>query len=800
MSDLRRRLKYVIWVVGALLLIVVAALGYGWAQMRGSLPQLDGSRALAGLGAPVKIERDALGVPLITGTNRADVARALGFLHAQERFFQMDLLRRVAAGELAEIFGADAVKLDQGRRLHGFRRNAEKVVAAVPPEHRAILDAYTAGVNAGLAALPRVPWEYLVLRVAPQAWRAEDSVLCVYAMWFDLQDATGAYERSLQAFQNSHGADALNFFAPRGNNWDAAIDGTTFAPPPLPPLKIKRDAAPARASALPPARDEHELPGSNNFALAGRHTATGAAMFANDMHLNLGVPNIWYRATLVWADATGPRRVVGVTLPGAPVVVVGSNGRVAWGFTNSYIDTTDIVVVEHDNTGLQYRSPAGWTFFREHRETIRVKNGAPVDFVAQWTEWGPIIGPAPLPEKGSLLALRWNAHDPAATDLGLLGIESAADAAAALAAGHRAGMPNQNLTVADSAGAIGWIVTGRVPKRRGFDGRLPVSWAYGDRAWEGWLAEADTPAVLNPELGCLWTANNRIVGNEAYAKLGDGGYDEGPRAGQIRDGLKTLIASGRKAAPADLLAIQLDDRALFLTRWKDLLLATLTDEAVAQKKARGQLREVVRQWNGRASADSAAYRVVRAFRTRASGRVLEPFFEQPGARYEGFAGSRLMAEDAVWRLIEEKPAQLLNSAHTSWEALLLAAVDDVLADIDQAGLTPAKFTWGRRNTLRMQHPFGRFLPGIVARFLDMPYDQLPGDSNMPRVQTRGFGASQRLVVSPGHEAEAILHLPGGQSGHPMSPFYRAGHDAWVKGEPTPLLPGPARHTLTLTPP
>lgn len=798
MSVFRRSLKYAAWVMGALLLIVLAALGYGWAQMRGSLPQLAGSRALPGLSAAVKVERDNLGAPLITAASRADVARALGFLHAQDRFFQMDLLRRVAAGELAEIFGRDAAAFDQTRRRHRFRATAGRVLASLPSGHRDVLEAYTAGVNAGLAALPRIPWEYLVLRVPPQAWRLEDSILCAYAMWFDLQDATGGYERSLHAFQLAHGTAALNFFAPRGNSWDAALDGSTFEPPPLPPLKIKRETTPARTTALP-AWDDRVLPGSNNFALAGRHTATGAAMFANDMHLNLGVPNTWYRATFVWTDAAGPHRVAGVTLPGLPLMVVGSNGRVAWGFTNSYVDTADIVVVEHDSTGLQYRAPAGWVFFQNHPETIRVKNGEPVTFETQWTEWGPIIAPAPAPEKGRLLALRWNAHDPAATNLGLLAMETAAGADEAITIGRRAGMPNQNLLVADHLGAIAWTVTGLLPRRRGFDGRLPVSWAYGDRAWEDWLPPDETPGITDPAEGYLWTANNRVIGGEAYAKLGDGGYDEGPRAGQIRDGLKALVVSGRKAAPADLLAIQLDDRADFLTRWKDLLLRVLSDEAVAQKKSRGDLRDEVRRWNGRAGIESAAYRIVRAFRTRATARALGPFFEQPGARYPGFAGNRLLTEDAVWRLIEEKPAALLNAEHTSWEALLLAAADDVLEEAKKAG-GPDKFTWGRRNTLRMQHPFGRFLPGFVARFLDMPYDQLPGDSNMPRVQTRGFGASQRLVVSPGHEDEAILHLPGGQSGHPLSPYYRAGHDAWAKGEPTPLLPGPARHTLNLTPP
>lgn len=796
MSALSKRLQVLLSVLSVLLLIVVAAVAYGWWQMRGSLPQLDGERAVPGLVSPVKIERDALGVPTLTGANRDDLARALGFLHAQDRYFQMDLLRRRAAGELAEIFGAAAVEVDKSARLHGFRHTAEKVVAALPPEHRARLEAYTAGVNAGLAALPNIPWEYLVLRTPPQPWRAEDSLLCIYAMWFDLQGGTGDYERSLAALRQAHGAAALAFFAPAGDSHDAAIDGTTFPAPELPPFKPKAPAEPPSAQLVPDV-EAALLPGSNSFAVDGAHTATGAAMLANDMHLGLNVPHIWYRTVLNWNDATGPHRVAGVTLPGMPSVVVGSNGRVAWGFTNSYIDTIDLVVVETDSIAqIQYRTPHGWTDLQERTETIKVKNAAPVTLTTKWCEWGPIISG---PTDGRYLALRWSAHESESTNLNLFELETATTAAQAIDIAHRAGMPNQNLLVADAAGHIAWTVTGKVPRRVGFDGRLPVSWAYGDRHWDGWLPAADTPVVADPREGLLWTANNRIVGEASFGKLGDGGYDDGFRAGAIRDDLRTLAASGRKAAPADLLAIQLDDRSRHLPRWQKLLLDVLSDEAVKKNPSLGEMRDLVRAWDGHAGIGSAGYRIIRTFRLKVMERALAPFADRPEGYFEGFSFSKFHTEDAVWALVTEKPARLLNPAHASWDSLLLAATDDVLADAAKAGLTLQRYTWGARNTLRMQHPFSRFMPAVLAGYLNMPADQLPGDSKMPRVQSPAFGASERLVVSPGHEDEAIFEMPGGQSGHPFSPYYRAGHAAWAKGEPTPLLPGPALHTLTLKP-
>ncbi len=795
----RTRSRLLLSVLGALVAIAAAAFAWAWWQMRGSLPQLDGTRALAGLGAPVKVERDALGVPTVTGASRLDVARALGFLHAQDRFFQMDLLRRRGAGELAEIFGSAAVEFDESARLHGFRRTAGLVLAQASPAERALVNAYTDGVNAGLAALGRIPWEYLVLRVAPQRWREEDSLLCIYAMWFDLQDYRGAFELNRDALRRAAGMAAVEFLAPRGNSWDAALDGSTMAPAPMPALRFRAPAetepgTAALRSGEPPRK---QVIGSNAFALSGAHTATGAALLANDMHLELNVPATWYRAVLQWTDADGPHRVVGLTLPGLPFTVVGSNGRVAWGFTDAYVDTTDVILVETEAIAQHYyRTPHGWKEIEERPEEIRVKGGKPVPYLARWTEWGPIIGG---PSDGRYQALRWTAHDPAATNLHFLEMETVASTAAGVELAHRASFPNENMLIADADGNIAWTILGRIPRRTGFDGRLPVSWAYGDRHWDDWVRPEDVPVVSNPAAGALWSANNRAVGGERYAQLGDGGYDDGARARQIRDDLQALVASGKKATPVDLLAIELDDRALYLARWQKFLLEILDDDALAQKAARAELREQVGTWNGHASIDSTAYRLVRAFRGHVAERTLAPFAEEATAEYAAFSYRNFRYEDALWQLVHEQPARLLNPAHKSWRSLLLAAADDVLADVEKTGLPPARFTWGARNTLSMQHPFGRFLPKPLAQLLGMPAEPLPGDSDMPRVQGRTFGQSERLVVSPGHEAEGIFHMPGGQSGHPLSPFYRAGHEAWAQGRPTPLLPGPALHTLFLQP-
>lgn len=824
-----KRLRLLASALSVLVLVALVAAGWFYLRMRASLPVLDGRSSLTGLAAPVTVARDALGIPTIHAENRTDVARALGWLHAQDRFFQMDLLRRRGEGALAELFGKAALPVDRATRVHGFRALAQKVLAQASPDDRALLDAYTAGVNAGLAALREKPFEYLALRVSPKPWQAEDSILAVYAMWLDLQDSTGRYERTLMTLRDQFGDESLAFFAPVLTPDDAALDGSTApaAPPPGPKiidLRKRKTAATAplvapRALAatfeLFPSPDPEFVVGSNAFALAGAHTASGAALVAGDMHLSLGVPHIWYRASFEFltagaaADKTG-RKITGVTLPGAPVMVAGSTGRIAWGFTVAYADTGDIVVVELvPGSHSLYRSPDHDLplEIERRKETILVKGQDPVNVEYRWTIWGPIIGEA---DKNHPIAYHWTAYDPAATNLRLRDLEEAPDVASALAIAPHIGMPNNNLVVGDAAGQVAWTVVGLIPKRTGYDGRLPTNWSFGDRKWDGMRSAAEIPSVTTTPTGSstaiqaskdgrIWSANQRQIGGDALRVIGDGGYARPARAAQIRDDLQPL----EHAAPRDLLAVQLDNRALFLARWQKLLLDTLTPAAVAKNDFRAELRVQVEQWGGRASVDSVSYRLVRAFRTAAMARIFNPLFEPCVDAYAGFDWGRLNLENAAWTLIRERPAHLLDPNFSTWDDLLVAAADDVVKSLDNEHVPIAKATWGARNTLRMRHPLSRalpaWLPASLTSWLNMPAEQVPGDNDMPPALTPTHGPSERFAVSPGRESEGIFHMPGGQSGHPLSPYYRAGHAAWVHGEPTPFLPGPAEHTLTLAP-
>ncbi|PAW66151.1 MAG: hypothetical protein B9S34_08730 [Opitutia bacterium Tous-C1TDCM] len=808
-----QRFRLLASAVSVLVLVAVLAAGWFYWRFRASLPQLDGTAAVAGLGAGVTVTRDALGVPTVRGADRRDVTRALGWLHAQDRFFQMDLLRRSAAGELSALFGERALARDRAVRRHGFRAIAREAVARATAEERALLEAFTAGVNSGLAALGAKPFEYFVLRAEPQPWRPEDSLLIIHAMTLDLQDDSGGYEQTLMTLRDVLGRDMYAFLAPLLTPGDAALDGTKGEVGPIPGPKVFNLRNRKVGAVAPPpaetrlagtdlfARPDAEFRiGSNAFAVSGTHTADGTGLLANDMHLGHSAPNIWYRAVIEY----GGRRIAGVMAPGAPAIVAGSNGYVAWGVTNSAIDVADLVEVDVNSIAKSlYRAP-GYERLIEigtRTETIEVKGGEPVKLEVRFTVWGPIVGQT---ESERPLALRWTAHDSDAANIKLIELEAARTVADAVRVAHRAGVPSLNFLAADRAGDVAWTIAGKIPKRVGYDGRLPVSWTFGDRRWDGYLSSEETPVVttaakdfpgaLPAPAGRVWSGNQRQIGGAALALLGDGAYARGARAAQIRDALEAVP----KATPADLFAVQLDHRALFLARWHALMLEALSPAATSAKPERAALRAAVEKWDGAATTDSTSYRLVREFRLALLRKMFTPVFAGCREIYPDFTLERLPLEAVFWKLWAEKPLHWLNPDFGTWEELAAAAGDDVLRSLEKQKLAPAAATWGKLNTARIGHPFARSMPWL-AGWLQLPEDPLPGGDDMPRAQRQSHGVSQRLVVAPGREEAGIFHMPAGQSGHPLSPFFRAGHAAWVKAEATPLLAGPAVHTLTLRP-
>ncbi|MBA4142697.1 MAG: penicillin acylase family protein [Nitrosospira sp.] len=785
----------------ALLMLSLLLAGAAWLVLRGSLPRYEGAVDVAGLSAPVTVERDALGSVTLRAQDHGDLVRALGYVHAQERFFEMDLMRRQAAGELAELFGPRALVADRKARPHRMRARSSAILEGLPVEQRQLLDVYRDGVNQGLDALSARPFPYLLTRTKPVAWRSEDSILAVKAMYFMLNEAGDLRELSYSIMRAALPETAYRFLTASGGAWDAPLIGTALdwpEPPSADELDLRKVDPSLMFRSLGDSPDEYntdDVPGSNSFAVSGR-LADGAALIANDMHLKLRVPNIWFRTRLIYPNSRNPARmndISGVSLPGTPAIAVGSNGQVAWSFTNSYGDFLDWVrVTPHPGNGSQYRSATGWKNITVHHEILQARGGPDEVLVVHETEWGPILT---ADHDGTPLALAWTAHRPGAVNMDLVRLEEAETVAEAVAIAHNAGIPAQNFTVGDREGRIAWTIAGRIPVRTGdFDPMLPADWSLPGVGWNGWLMPSQLPLIVDPPSQRLWTANARTVDGLMLERLGNGGYDLGARAKQIRDSLHER----KRFSPADMLRIQLDDRALFLDRWRHLLEITLDRAEAAPWRAK--MKHALNDWDGHASTKSVAYRVVRAFRQEVVNSVLEGFEAAVRQTDADFVLPTLsQAEHAVWALIERRPQHLLLSIYAGWDDLLAKSAKRVAGRMQSQPGGIAARNWGERNTARIRHPLSQSLPGFLANRLDMPEDALPGDSKMPRVQSPDFGASNRFAVTPGNEEHGYFGMPGGQSGHPLSPYYGSGHDDWVAGKPTSFLPGPPEQTLRLSP-
>ncbi len=784
-----QRLRW--WLVGLLATVLIALALLAW-LFTGSLARLDGSSRLPGLSAAVDIERDALGVATISAANQADAMRALGYLHAQERFFEMDLSRRLAAGELAELVGPAALDSDLRHRVHRLRARVSADLVRMSPAERAVLDAYVAGVNAGLADLRVRPWPYLLLRQTPKPWSAADSALVGMAMYFDLQGGDDRSALALWRMQQVLPAPLFALLSRDGSAWDAPLFGPPRGNAVLPDadvLDLRQLPAAQATTSLP----HPNVPGSNNFAVAANATRDGRAIVANDMHLTLRAPNIWYRARLRYADAdalAGRVDVTGFSLPGMPAIVVGSNGHIAWGFTNSYADTADWMRLRPcPETGTP-PTPGCWPV-RVHDERIAVAGAAAQTLRVEDTAWGPILHHE---ADGHALALRWVAQLPGALNLQLAQFARTASVNDALALGNHIAIPAQNLMLADSSGHIGWRILGALPDRQGgCSAAHRVEEADAHPACRPWRIATDhAPQISNPPAGRLWTANNRTLDGPMLATIGNGGYDLGARARQIRNDLFARTGFSER----DLLAIQLDDRAVFLDPWHRFMATQSARQRTPQLLA---LADASRDWSGQASVESVGYRLVRAWRLAVLERIANglsaPALAELGGEFKLPALPQL--EGVAWPLVQQQPGNLLPRGYAHWADLFEDAAADVRRSLPPGPLQQR--SWGERNTAHICHPLAAALPAAVAQVLCMPAQPLPGDADMPRVQAPSFGASERMVVSPGHEQDGITHMPGGQSDHPLSPFWGAGQQAWVQGRATPFLPTATRYRLRLQP-
>ncbi|WP_428637138.1 penicillin acylase family protein [Shewanella sp.] len=738
-----------------------------------SLPKLSGEVSSSKIAAKVTIDRDRLGTAVIHGENRQDVAFALGFAHGQDRFFQMDLLRRNSAGELAELFGEPALALDKSRRFHQLRQRAERIYGQLPTAQQQLLQRYADGVNQALAAQTLKSFEYLLTRAKPAPWQPADSLLVIYSMYLDLQGNSLKRDLTLDHIERRFGSE-MRAFITQTSNYQAALDNSLFPsdPPPVPSMTSLADTSLAQRLAL--MIDEPIEVGSNNWAVTGEMTHTASAMLSDDMHLSFAVPIIWYRAQLNYPDAKGNAvQVTGVSLPGAPAIVVGSNGKLAWGFTNAYIDTADWVALDSDEP------------LEVINETIKLPKGE-VDFAIKLSRFGPVL------QKGDqAYALAWVAHQDYAVNMELMALEQVDNVPEGLAMASGFGIPVQNLMLADSQGHAGWQLAGAVPARTLTS---DIALTSEQIEWAKWQQrDSELPSRLDPPGGRLWSANARVMSTHDAQRFGDGGYALGARSAQIRD----RLLEQEKFDEGDFYRIQLDNEARFYRPWQSYLLDALMREPKRFAKDIVQIRD----WQGCACAESVGFTLVKAFRSQILNSAFAPIEAELAKEQLSLAVLKRYLEPGIWQLLKQAPSDWLPKEVASWDELVIAsyvaARDKLLSQYSDDGELSA-LNWGRVNTLTIQHPFSRQMP-LLSRFLDMPQVAGFGDTFMPAVQRKSFGASQRFIVQPGYEERAIMTIPGGQSGHPLSKYYRAGFGEYARGAVTPLLPAEIEASLSLIP-
>ncbi|MGH8547472.1 MAG: penicillin acylase family protein [Methylococcales bacterium] len=788
---LRKSFYAILLMLLAGLVIAAVLLAY---ELTSSRPQRSGEIKVAGLNSGVTVRFDPFGIPDISAASRRDAAFALGFITAGDRLFQMDLIRRESGGRLAEILGKPVLENDIRQRHLDIEAASQRIVDALPLEQREALEAYALGVNAYLEQATSLPPEFLLLQYEPARWTVRDSILVVLSM-FQLLSWGESDERLLSVMQECLPERVISFLTPDTDSYTRILTGGPDSTRPVQPIPSEELAAILEQNRGLQTRVRigiaDEQVGSNNWAVNYRKTQDGSAMLANDMHLPVSVPNIWYRATMRYAG----HLVSGLNLPGVPSIVAGSNGHVAWGFTNFMADVLDLVKLTiHPEHPDQYLTASGWRQLESLSQSVRVKGSAPLTLDVKMSVWGPVWQQTLL---GQPVAIRWTALDPAAVDLALMDMDRVRSVEEGLSVLNRAGVPPQNVLLADDRGNIAWTLMGRIPRRvEGFDGSLSKSWVHEPSAWIGFLDPDQLPRIINPPSGFLATANSRNIGREYPYVLGHN-FAHGYRTFRISEALEKM----QTVTEQDLFRLQLDTKTAFYEFYRMLVSSLLTPRVVAPKPLLAGLQREIEAWDGFARVDSRGLAFLSAFRILLAERVFGPMLKSCASMDSDFHYNWYELETPLRQLLTDQiPETLPDNRFESWNHFLLAILEESVSEVkNQHSLTTLEnFSWGEFRDIPISHPLSPGLPWL-AEFLDMPNQRFDGCAFCVRVMSRQLSASERFVISPGRPERGILHMPGGQSGHLLSAHYGDQHPYWAKGLAMPYRTERAATVLSLIP-
>jgi penicillin amidase len=788
-----------------LLVLSVVAGGGLAAALWFTLPPSQGRHALPGLSGPVEIVQDEHGIPRITAANELDASEALGWLHARDRMFQMEIMRRGAAGRLAELAGPAALRMDRFSRTLGLSQGAQADYAALPEATRAMLDAYARGVNAWLGARGRFAAPEFLALGTPEAWEPWQSLLWAKVMGLWL---SGNWRLELDR------ARLAGVLPPErlAELWpaDESTGRADLAALPS-PERLARLAA-----AVPEFPRDAPLPSSasNAWAVSAARSATGRPMLASDPHLGFQAPILWYLARVEIAAAPGQpaRFLAGATSPGVPFMVIGRSATLAWGFTTTHSDTQDLFIERLTGTD-GYETPEGPRPFKVREETIQVRGRDPEILRVRETRHGPVIsdldGNQPAAE-GRVLAVQMAnlaAHDSAAA--GLHALNNATTLAEARAAAALITAPAQNLMVAAADGGIGMFLTGRTPVRRAGDGTLPAPGWDGSHDWIGWVAFDAMPHAENPASGVLVNANNRVQAAGVEPYLGRDWFGDW-RFRRIH----ALLAQRGLEAPQDLAAIQRDEVSLFAQQMLPALRAIPRPTGPA-----GAVRDLLLGWEGEMRADAPQPLIFNAWWPLAARAALAMGGVPAGAwpptpEFLSFVLNPDM-RGAHWCRPAGEPAPDAPSAQgigDACAALVASALERATAQLTESfGPDPAAWRWGMAHRARFEHPLLRFLPVLG----DWTRIEVPTGGDSDTINRGGMaGGGFAHVHGPGLRAVFDLSVPEGaeavigtgQSGHPLSRHWADQTPVWAGHAPDGALllplgpvPGQSGGVLRLEP-
>lgn len=806
-------LRLLLWVVLFLVLVALLAATYGYYVAHAALPQLDGKLQVSGLSGSVTVTRDSHGVPTIDAASLEDVFFAQGYVTAQDRLWQMDIMRRFASGELSEILGPDTLKIDREQRILGLRTAAKKSLSMASMRDRSFFDAYARGVNAYISTRRNhLPIEFRILRYTPKPWSAEDSVVIANSMVKDLNyryffDALN-HEKVLAKLGPELTADLYV-----NRSWHdrppTVMREDVNEPDKQPSDDSDDDDEDSPDNSVTQGRTsmEESLPvnGSNDWVVSGEHTTTGKPLLSNDMHLGHQMPNLWYEAHL----HSGGFDVAGVTLPGMPYVVVGHNQRVAWGFTNVGPTVTD-VYIENFNTQGEYQTPKGWIQPEHRMETIHVKAAADVTVDVKITRHGPIITEL-VPGETRNLALRWTLYD--GLRIPFFDVDSAQNWDEFTKAFSQLDAPGQNVVYADVDGNIGYHATGRVPIRAAGDGSLPVSGADDAHEWTSYIPFDKLPNIYNPPSGIIATANGRIT-PDAYPYSVSMEWQAPWRTARIYH----VLESGRKFSAADMLALETDIHSEPMLFAAERLVYAVDHASKPSARAK-QAADLMRSWDGRMLASSAAPTIAESAVRELRRLILEPKLgtaanSGKGTDSELYIGNEKPAVDwttyswlqrSVWleNVMLHRPKRWLPEKYPNYDELLTAAVEAAVNAPDAPG-NLASWHWGTFNAVQIQHPILKEIP-IVSRWSGPGVREQSGSGYTVKAVTRFHGPSERFTANMADLDQSTLNTVTGQGGNFLSPYYMDQWKAWYEGTTFTLpfsakaVQGARAHQLILEP-